>query len=231
LSHEQAARLLQVLVEMKRVPATRWKIVDPAQLSLPETDLMTHIRPWVTEAANPYLTCLCGGVSEATSFIRDALSRSSSELWIGRARLMTDAEIPVGGYIALAGEELVSCRQADLFALLKRATPEGRAAVRVFLEQTKSLFTPVPPGVTYLSKIGVIPSARRQGLASRLLEDWLHRGAEAGINDFQLDVASENRGAIALYRRYGFEVLGQCESPAYDLHYLTMAKRGALMRS
>jgi ribosomal-protein-alanine N-acetyltransferase len=58
-----------------------------------------------------------------------------------------------------------------------------------------------------LVNIGVEPSHRRLGMASRLLEAGLNQAEEEGMNTFYLEVRVSNLGAQALYRKFGLSVL------------------------
>jgi ribosomal protein S18 acetylase RimI-like enzyme len=62
----------------------------------------------------------------------------------------------------------------------------------------------------YIHHMAVHPDWRRQGLARRLMET---ARAEAGARRLQmkLEVHRDNAGAIALYRAFGFETLGEHE--------------------
>src|ERR687887_2643195 len=56
--------------------------------------------------------------------------------------------------------------------------------------------------VWHLMNVAVTPEWRRQGVASRLLERLFE---EAGPDArYTLEVRTSNRGAIAMYRRFGF---------------------------
>jgi ribosomal-protein-alanine N-acetyltransferase len=58
----------------------------------------------------------------------------------------------------------------------------------------------------HVMNIAVDPSARRRGIASGLLEQLLARaGRDAS---YTLEVRTSNRGAIALYERFGFRAVG-----------------------
>ena len=60
--------------------------------------------------------------------------------------------------------------------------------------------------VWHLMNVAVTPEWRRQGLASRLLERLFEEaGADAR---YTLEVRTSNRGAIAMYRRFGFRPTG-----------------------
>jgi [ribosomal protein S18]-alanine N-acetyltransferase len=60
--------------------------------------------------------------------------------------------------------------------------------------------------VWHLMNVAVTPEWRRQGIASRLLERLFD---EAGPDArYTLEVRTSNRGAIAMYRRFGFRPAG-----------------------
>ena len=60
--------------------------------------------------------------------------------------------------------------------------------------------------VWHLMNVAVTPEWRRQGVASRLLERLFE---EAGPDArYTLEVRTSNRGAIAMYRRFGFRAAG-----------------------
>ncbi len=57
--------------------------------------------------------------------------------------------------------------------------------------------------------LAVAASARRQGIASRLLADSYRWAAKQGVVKLQLNVRAGNRAAIALYEREGFVCEGR----------------------
>lgn len=59
----------------------------------------------------------------------------------------------------------------------------------------------------YLHHMAVLPAWQRRGLGSRLMEASL-RIARERSRQIKLEVHRTNLGAAALYRRYGFESLG-----------------------
>jgi ribosomal-protein-alanine N-acetyltransferase len=52
--------------------------------------------------------------------------------------------------------------------------------------------------------LGTIPSARKLGMAKKLLEDTLNSLKEKGVTTVFLEVAANNHPAIALYNKCGF---------------------------
>ena len=60
--------------------------------------------------------------------------------------------------------------------------------------------------VWHLMNVAVTPGARRQGIASRLMDRLFEEaGAEAR---YTLEVRTSNHGAIAMYERFGFQPAG-----------------------
>lgn len=63
--------------------------------------------------------------------------------------------------------------------------------------------------VAQVMTIGVAPAHQREGLGTTLLEALLDRSRALGAGEVLLEVAVDNTAAIALYERFGFEVLGR----------------------
>ncbi len=59
-------------------------------------------------------------------------------------------------------------------------------------------------GVGEISNVGVLPSYRGRGIASRMLALLLEDGKKEGIPEHTLEVRAGNTAAIALYRKFGF---------------------------
>ena len=57
--------------------------------------------------------------------------------------------------------------------------------------------------------IAVVPNARGKGVGSKLLDALLARARAAGYPTVSLSVDRANAGAIELYRRHGFERVGE----------------------
>jgi [ribosomal protein S18]-alanine N-acetyltransferase len=57
--------------------------------------------------------------------------------------------------------------------------------------------------------VGVVPSARRQGLARRLVADLVDEAGRRGAREVLLEVREDNAAARELYRTEGFADLGR----------------------
>lgn len=57
--------------------------------------------------------------------------------------------------------------------------------------------------------LGVAPGARRRGIAQMLLRDLFARAAAMSAQRVVLEVAADNRGALALYEALGFSRRGR----------------------
>lgn len=64
----------------------------------------------------------------------------------------------------------------------------------------------------YVANIAVLPEYRRQGIASRLLENALNVGKSISLSFLSLEVRVSNSAAIALYERFGFKIVGERKS-------------------
>lgn len=60
----------------------------------------------------------------------------------------------------------------------------------------------------YITNIAVDSSARRKGVATRLVDAMVRKAGELGLAFLSLEVRSSNQAAIALYERCGFTVRG-----------------------
>ena len=63
-------------------------------------------------------------------------------------------------------------------------------------------------GTGHIGNLAVAAGERRRGVAGRLLTDLLERSATLGIRSLQLEVRVSNFAAQALYRAYGFRLVG-----------------------
>ena len=72
----------------------------------------------------------------------------------------------------------------------------GWAGVRVVADEAEVL------------TVGVVPEARRTGLARRLLAGLLAAAVQRGARDAYLEVRTDNDAALALYRSEGFAEVG-----------------------
>lgn len=89
-----------------------------------------------------------------------------------------------------------------------------RATVRVIrgdgdlLASSILLRRRTPGGTTSrLYSLAVSPAARGQGLGSRMLRDVIATCRREGIGSLHLEVRASNAAAIALYRKFGFDII------------------------
>jgi ribosomal protein S18 acetylase RimI-like enzyme len=125
--------------------------------------------------------------------------RPASDYELGRlARLFTDAY--EGYFLPFAIDEarlrfMVDAYDLDLDAsrvALREAVPVGLANLGVRGDRG------------WIGGIGVVPAARRQGLARRLMEAVLDAARERGLSAIQLEVLEQNEPAYRLYDDLGF---------------------------
>lgn len=59
-----------------------------------------------------------------------------------------------------------------------------------------------------ITNIAVLPEYRGMGVGTGLLKEMIGYASERGILDITLEVRESNKGAIHLYRKFGFENVG-----------------------
>jgi ribosomal-protein-alanine N-acetyltransferase len=70
----------------------------------------------------------------------------------------------------------------------------------------------------HIATLAVHPDYRRRGIATRLLQTALQECARLGMRTATLEVRAGNLAAQALYRRFGFEVVGRRRAYYQDTH-------------
>jgi ribosomal protein S18 acetylase RimI-like enzyme len=188
----------------------------------PSREIAAALR-WVRAAGQPYIDWLLGGSDAAPRILEEWMRRPSSEVFIGRA-VVVDEDGPVGGFIALPGAELAYCRMQDAVAAAAAAPPQRRSALVARLRLGHELFGSVRPDDFYLSRMGVLPRARRRGYGKALVNEYLRQGIRRGFGRFAVDVSSGNDGAIDLYRSAGFTPEGEHHSPGAGMTYVRMVQ-------
>ncbi len=89
-------------------------------------------------------------------------------------------------------------QQPGVFAVLASdAAPAGFMLWRVVADEAEIL------------SLGVLPSVRRHGIATALLEAAVVSLLAAGVASLFLEVAEDNRAALAFYRTHGFGAVGR----------------------
>jgi ribosomal protein S18 acetylase RimI-like enzyme len=175
----------------------------------------------VHEASNPFFDWLIGDRAVALRTLERWMGRPSSEVSIERAVLVGNRD-SVGGFIAIPGAVLRSCRQADAVAAALAVPSVQRAVVAERLEVGRQLFPDVPPDALYLSRMGVLASARRRGHGRTIVQSYLELGRRQGFRRFMLDAWSGNVAALGLYRSSGFRPLSENHAPKAGMTYVRM---------
>lgn len=57
--------------------------------------------------------------------------------------------------------------------------------------------------------MGLLPAFRRQGIGAKLIQQTLVASKQFGFRRVELTVRYNNANAIALYKRFGFEIEGR----------------------
>jgi GNAT superfamily N-acetyltransferase len=181
------------------------------------------VLPWVVEAGRPFFDWYFG-TDRVEGIVRAWMVRPSSEIAISRATVAKTGRTVVGGFIALDGTTLRTCRLADAIATLwHEEDPARHGAMRERISAAGGLFPAVESDTLYLSKIGVLPEFRGRGLGRWLVERSMERCRRQGLRRMRLDVSATNVTALRLYRSMGFIVVSRSQIPGTSLRYLAMA--------
>jgi ribosomal protein S18 acetylase RimI-like enzyme len=73
------------------------------------------------------------------------------------------------------------------------------------------------PGSYYISAIAVFPEHRRKGLGKRMLEIARKQARDRGCRQVSLLVFERNEGAVELYKRNGFGIIGRAPDVPHKL--------------
>lgn len=112
-------------------------------------------------------------------------------------------------------------RPEAIMLVVRRAAPDdsGRSVLAYIASR-------ISADELHVNNIGVREEARRRGLGAALLGAVLEEGARGGAALAVLEVRAGNAAAQALYRRFGFEVVGERKgyyrSPVENALVMTM---------
>jgi GNAT superfamily N-acetyltransferase len=81
------------------------------------------------------------------------------------------------------------------------------------------------PDVASVHMLAVEPTVRRRGIGRALLERAESRARETGAAELALDTSERAAHLVALYRRWGYEVVGAARWPAVNDASVVMSKR------
>ena len=140
------------------------------------------------------------------------MSDGSTGDWIIRRARLDDLELlsrleqKAFGDMAWGGGALADGMTANAVSTLlaysaAQPTPAGFMMWRLLGDEAEIL------------TLGVSPDGRRKGVASALLARSILDARQAGAARMFLEVGARNTAAIALYRKFGFEQIG--ERPSY----------------
>jgi GNAT superfamily N-acetyltransferase len=182
------------------------------------------ILPWLHESSNPYWDWLWGSPGQAWVQLTHWFERPNSELARGRVRSLRRGRRVLGGYIAASGQQLRSCRKADVLALMNYLRRTSDESVVARMHMSRSLFASVADNAFYLSRIGVASAARGRGAGRHLLDMFIREGRSRGYARFQLDVSEDKLSAFQLYLSAGFKSVGTSTIPGTSIRYHSMVR-------
>jgi ribosomal protein S18 acetylase RimI-like enzyme len=172
----------------------------------------------------------------AYGFIRDPIARwvwptaeiyaahmpAFVEAFSGRALEHSTADLTAcGGAAAFWLPPGVEPDEEAVMAVLDRSVPKSRAAEMEEFFAQMARFHPTAPS-WYLPQIAADPACQGRGLGSALLT---HRLSLIDAEGTPAYLESSNPANIPLYRRHGFEVIGEIQAGSSPVMY-PMVRRG-----
>ena len=77
----------------------------------------------------------------------------------------------------------------------------------------------------YVGRVAVLPSHRKQGVASAMMRYLEEMAAQQGFTAVEVGVRMSLAGNLALYRRLGYEIVDVAPHPRGPDHVATLLKR------
>ena len=84
----------------------------------------------------------------------------------------------------------------------------------------------IDDGDQYLQMVAVLPAFRGRGVGTALIEAAAERARSEGASRLVLDVEAENSGALALYRRLGFEITATSRRGSWPMRHIQIHRMG-----
>jgi ribosomal protein S18 acetylase RimI-like enzyme len=190
----------------------------------PSPETVSLIAPWVIAASRPFADWYFGEAWAAAEILTEWMTRSTSEVYAGRAILHEDRSGAGGCIIALSGSELARCRAADFAAFCAEigSEPEADDVIAEVVAGANELFAPVGDDDFYISRVGVDPNRQGQGIGRAMVTYVLELAARQGHPRCRLDVSADNRAAIRAYEAAGLAVGETRHGPTSGLTYCSM---------
>ncbi|MHA1880129.1 MAG: GNAT family N-acetyltransferase [Candidatus Heimdallarchaeota archaeon] len=91
-----------------------------------------------------------------------------------------------------------------------RLLPAIKTALMLFGFGPPKIF---PANTLYIDKIGIREGFRRRGFGKKLLNYAFQLAREQNLSNVELEVITTNTGAIALYKKIGFQIVGTTKTP------------------
>lgn len=184
--------------------------------SLSDEECELHVS-WIADAEEPILSWVFGTHDDGVLAVRNRSVHPASETWVGRIVAAYRDEMLVGGFIACGGLCLRRAMTHDITSLLR-----ARVVDREVIRGAYGGFPPPPDTACVLSRIGVLPYCRGEGVGAELLDLFVRYAARTHELAW-LNVCETNERAIRLYKARGFAPVGSTLVAHGQFRYLTMS--------
>lgn len=203
-THDLAGLRRATLVDARRVAAMLARAFqdDPLmRYAIPDADERRRLLPWLI-GLNVRYGCRYGLVYATPGY-------EGAAVWLppGQTKMTLGRMLRAGMFAAPLRVR---------WPILRRLAATGKYATALH-----ERYAPGPHW--YLAQVGVEPSQRRRGIASRLLRPML---AQIDATALPCYLETENEANVAVYQRFGFQVVAEGVAPAGGPRIWAMLRTG-----
>ncbi len=158
-------------------------------------------------ASAPYDSFVYGDILLAKKTQRSLIEQGAGDFPITRCRLEIAKGELIGMIAALTGTDLTNLRLRTAMIMSKNDLFAKASPVRHRTQLANKVMMRTEANDYYVSRLAILPTARKQGLGQGLLEQTIQDGKKLGCKRLVLEVNPDHQAAVRLYRNLGFEQL------------------------
>lgn len=170
--------------------------------------------PLLYESAKPYYDAYAGSQARAVRMLEAVYPRRAHSASFDVCTIAEDEDGRVVGVLAAFPAAYADRLARRFVSLTAVQVPPWRWPAVIRHLRASGRVSPQPPAdAYYVDALAVVTGARRQGIATALLEEAERQARHAQASLLALDTGLSNDGARALYEARGFTETGERRAP------------------